>query len=295
MPNRILRDWTDSFTINALDAHVERFFVRLIMKADDFGRFHADTRLLKASLFPLLPDVRESDISRWLAECEKAGLLRVYVDGRSRNYLEIANFKQRTRQSESKFPSPDSENQAGVNRKPDDSPPIDGQVTVKGRSSDGQLRTYSETKTETKTETGKTNGGGDFALLAELNALSQAVAAAMGMPDVPEGKPGEAMRNAIEDFRLAGIVAEEVSEFVTEWHSRKMKSGQGPRVLLLRYLIQDLPGWVMARKIKSRPALKAVPAVCSVCQGTKTINKFDDKGWAGVADCPDCQPKREAA
>src|SRR5215475_9590904 len=109
VPNRILRDWTDSFAVNDLDAHEERFFVRLIMKADDFGRFHADTRLLKANLFPLLPDIRDTDISRWIAACEKAGLIRCYVDGRGRQFLEIQNFRQRTRQSESRFPAP-SEN-----------------------------------------------------------------------------------------------------------------------------------------------------------------------------------------
>lgn len=134
MPNRILRDWTDSFTINALDVNAERFFVRLIMKADDFGRFHADTRLLKASLFPLLPDTRESDISRWLAECEKTGLLRVYVDGRGRNYLEIANFKQRTRQSESKFPAPDGKTAADDKTTTGNGRSDDGQMTVNGRS-----------------------------------------------------------------------------------------------------------------------------------------------------------------
>ena len=106
MPNRILRDWTDSFTINALDAYEERFFTRLIMKADDFGVFHADTRLLKSYLFPLLPDIRETDISRWLAACEKAGLIRCYGDDKSRKYLQIVNFKQRMRQQVAKFPQP---------------------------------------------------------------------------------------------------------------------------------------------------------------------------------------------
>lgn len=109
------------------------------MKADDFGRFHADPRLLKSYLFPLLSDTRETDCSRWLAACEKAGLLRCYVDDRGRNYLEIVNFRQRTRQSESKFPTPDKQEKAN-------SPPANGQGTVKGRSKDGQARTETETK-----------------------------------------------------------------------------------------------------------------------------------------------------
>jgi len=143
LPNRILRDWTDSYAVNDLDAQEERFFVRLIMKADDFGRFHADPRLLKANLFPLLPETRDTDISRWLAACEKAGLLRCYVDGRGRQFLEIQNFRQRTRQMKAKFPS------AGESPT-DESPPDDGQLTVNRQSIDCQLRTETETETETK-------------------------------------------------------------------------------------------------------------------------------------------------
>lgn len=108
MPTRLLRDWTDSFPVNDLDADAERLFVRLIMKVDDFGRFHADVRLLKANLFPLKAEIRDTDISRWLAACQKAGLLRCYDDSKGRKFLEILNFKQRTRAAESKFPPPGS-------------------------------------------------------------------------------------------------------------------------------------------------------------------------------------------
>lgn len=133
-----------------------------------------------------------------------------------------------------------------------------------------------------------------FSSIENQNALAKSVADAMGMPDVPEGKPGELMRSAIEDFRLAGITAEEVTVFVKEWYARKIKAGQSHYVLSLPFLIQDLPGWAKARKMKSQSKLKAVPAACARCQGTKTINKFDEQGWAGVAECPDCQ-KREVA
>ena len=42
MPNRILRDWTDSERVNALTVQGERFFVRLIMKVDDYGRLYGN-------------------------------------------------------------------------------------------------------------------------------------------------------------------------------------------------------------------------------------------------------------
>ena len=105
MPNRILRDWTDSETIDQLDVATERFFTRLIMKVDDFGRYSANPKLLKSSLFPLKSDIRETDITRWLAECEKAGLIALY-DVAEKGYLQINNFKQVLRQKKEKYPPP---------------------------------------------------------------------------------------------------------------------------------------------------------------------------------------------
>lgn len=106
MPNRILRDWTDSFIVDELDVHAERFFVRLIMKVDDFGRFSADKRLLKSQLFPLKSDIRDTDIARCLTACEKAGLITIYTVA-SKCYLQIENFKQTLRQKTTKYPAPD--------------------------------------------------------------------------------------------------------------------------------------------------------------------------------------------
>ena len=107
MPNRILRDWTDSEKVNTLSVHAERFFVRLIMKVDDYGRYSANVKLLKSSLYPFLIDeVREADITRWTTECEKAGLILLYVVA-SKPYLQIDNFKQTLRQKTEKYPPPE--------------------------------------------------------------------------------------------------------------------------------------------------------------------------------------------
>jgi hypothetical protein len=108
MPNRILRDWTDSEKVNGLDAYGERFFARLIMKADDYGCYYAHTSLLKANLFPLLlNEVREADISRWMAACQKAGLIVLY-EFNSKRFLQIVDFKQRLDKAKAKFPLPTS-------------------------------------------------------------------------------------------------------------------------------------------------------------------------------------------
>lgn len=106
MPNRILRDWTDSEKIDNLTVHAERFFTRLIMKADDFGRYSANLKYVKSTLFPLRTDVRETDITRWFAECEKAGLIALYTVA-SKDYVQIENFKQVLRQKNEKYPAPE--------------------------------------------------------------------------------------------------------------------------------------------------------------------------------------------
>ena len=106
MPIRMLRDWTDSEAVDKLTADAERLFVRLIMKADDYGCFHANPRLVKSLLFPLKDGLRDADVSRWIAECEKAGLIRLYEDVAGKPYLEIRNFGQRLKSSKRKYPAP---------------------------------------------------------------------------------------------------------------------------------------------------------------------------------------------
>ena len=105
MPERLLRDWTDSEAVDQLSWQAECLFVRLIMKADDFGRYHGNPKLLRSLLFPLKDGLRDADISRWIAECETAGLLRVYTDKVSgKPFIEIRKFGQRLRTKKAKFP-----------------------------------------------------------------------------------------------------------------------------------------------------------------------------------------------
>ena len=133
MANRVLRDWTASDKVNSLSVHAERFFVRLIMKVDDYGVFYADTRLLKANLFPMLLDsIREADITRWMDECHKAGLVVLY-DNTGKRYIQIVDFRQRLDRARSKYPQP-SANDSLVN------------------ANERRAETETETKQETETE-----------------------------------------------------------------------------------------------------------------------------------------------
>lgn len=81
MPSRVLREGIlDSEGVNKLTFPAEVFYRRLMSVVDDFGRFDGRPSILRSRLFALKVDsVREADISRWIAECEKAGLIALYA------------------------------------------------------------------------------------------------------------------------------------------------------------------------------------------------------------------------
>lgn len=99
MPSRIIREgWLESEAINSLDQGAELFFLRLCLRADDYGCYHANPVLLKSLLFPLREATRSTDIPRWLAACEKAGLVRCYSDhATGKSCLHIPKFGQRVK------------------------------------------------------------------------------------------------------------------------------------------------------------------------------------------------------
>lgn len=101
---RMLRDCTDSEKVNLLKAHAEVLFYRLMMKADDYGSFYANVKLIKSNCYPLRTDaVRDADITRWMDELLKAGLIVVYMNA-GKSYLRILNFGQRLRNQKKRFP-----------------------------------------------------------------------------------------------------------------------------------------------------------------------------------------------
>jgi hypothetical protein len=129
MPSRIIREgWLESEPINGLSKEAEVFFLRLCLRADDYGRYHANPILLKSNLYPLKEAIRSTDIPRWVAECETAGLVRCYEHSKKR-FLEIIKFGQRTR-TDSKFPSPEDEGVTFCQTN-------DGQMTVKSQQCAG--------------------------------------------------------------------------------------------------------------------------------------------------------------
>lgn len=102
MPNRILRDWTYSDSVDKISFQAEVLFTRLIMKADDYGSYFAKPKLINGNCFPL-KDIRESDISRWLQELVSAGMI-VFYTAENKEYLNIIDFNQRLRSMKKCFP-----------------------------------------------------------------------------------------------------------------------------------------------------------------------------------------------
>lgn len=129
MPNRMLREGIiTSKPVNGLSWPAEVLYRRLISVVDDFGRYFAEPPLIRAACYPLqLNKVSDSDITKWLGETRKAGLVRIYsVD--DTEYLELAKFGQRVRALKSKFPHPLTDDGQVPDKCPSSAPVVGGVV-----------------------------------------------------------------------------------------------------------------------------------------------------------------------
>ncbi len=112
MPNRIIKETiTTSCEIDHLSADEERFFYRLIVSCDDFGRMDARPAVLRAKCFPLKVDkIDNNDIGKWLQKFVKLGLITLYKT-EDKPYLFMVKWEkhQQRRAKNSKYPAPDSD------------------------------------------------------------------------------------------------------------------------------------------------------------------------------------------
>jgi hypothetical protein len=108
MPVRLVRDGIlTSEAVNSLNWAEEVFYRRLLSVVDDFGRYFASPKLLRAACYPLHIDkVSDSDIGKWLAACATAALVRVYPAPDGKSYIEVQRFNQQIRAKTSKYPQP---------------------------------------------------------------------------------------------------------------------------------------------------------------------------------------------
>lgn len=116
MPNRILREGIlDSDPVNGLTPEAEVFYRRLMSVVDDYGRFDGRAAVLRSRLYPLqLEKVREAGVERWIAECVKVRLIRLY-ESNGKPYLTFLKLGA-PRAKASKWPAPPED-------RPEEQPP----------------------------------------------------------------------------------------------------------------------------------------------------------------------------
>jgi hypothetical protein len=110
MPNRILKESiTTSCEVDNLSAEEERFFYRLIVICDDFGRMDARPPVLRARCYPLkLDSIKDKDIEKWLKALVEQKLIFIYkVNGKPFLQMTTWDKHQQKRAKKSKFPAPD--------------------------------------------------------------------------------------------------------------------------------------------------------------------------------------------
>lgn len=111
MPSRIIKESiVTSESLAEVSPDAERFFWRLVVKADDFGLYYGNPRILASMCFPLDPP-KEQRIRAWLAELVAGGMVGTYTseeDGKQ--YLKLLSWDkhQQQRAKKSKFPLPTS-------------------------------------------------------------------------------------------------------------------------------------------------------------------------------------------
>ena len=107
MPNRIIKESIcTSENIDSLSAFEETCFYRLMVNADDFGRFDARPKILASRLFPL-KDITPDQMTAALQALVNADLVDVYeVDGKPYLHLNSWEKHQQTRATKSKYPAP---------------------------------------------------------------------------------------------------------------------------------------------------------------------------------------------
>lgn len=110
MPDRIIKESIcTSDTLEKLSDFEERFWHRLIVNCDDYGRFDARPAVLKARLFPLRESLTYKNVTDALNRLASVGLIELYtVDGKP--FLRVVTWEryQRIRAKKSKFPPPDN-------------------------------------------------------------------------------------------------------------------------------------------------------------------------------------------
>ncbi len=110
MPNRILKESIcRSDQINRLTPFEETLFYRLIVNADDYGRFDGRIAIIKNLLFPLKDGIRAEQIEKAINTLSSVELVERY-DVAGKPFVRLTGWDrhQTVRAKKSRYPSPDA-------------------------------------------------------------------------------------------------------------------------------------------------------------------------------------------
>lgn len=108
MPNRIIKESIcSSDQIDQLSWIEEVLFYRLMVNADDFGRFDGRVKMIRSKLFPL-KDIREATIEEALRKLSSVELVELYTV-RGQPFIRLTGWDrhQTIRNQKSKYPGPE--------------------------------------------------------------------------------------------------------------------------------------------------------------------------------------------
>lgn len=113
MPNRIIKESIcTSENLNQLSPEAENLFYRLIVKADDFGCYFGNVKIIKNTCYPLKSDaIKDKQMIEWLNELIKAELIFLYNGEDGKQYIKFTKWEkhQQKRATKPKFPLPKSD------------------------------------------------------------------------------------------------------------------------------------------------------------------------------------------
>lgn len=118
-------------TIAKVSRDARLLFVWLIGDADDEGRFVATPKRLAGTLYPYDDDIEPADVSRWMTELVKVGLVRLYESAGGKFGL-ICSWSQHQKPSHpapSRLPAPPTSTSENVTNISGTSPEDDGTDT----------------------------------------------------------------------------------------------------------------------------------------------------------------------
>ena len=112
MPNRVIKESIcDSMDLAECSCFAQDLYKRLITYADDYGRFNADTTIMRARLFPREYEcIDEGDLVDALTELAGVGKIQFYTSTANQKtfFGAFPNWTehQRVRESKAKYPDP---------------------------------------------------------------------------------------------------------------------------------------------------------------------------------------------